>query len=57
VKISWPVAISVVKSGRSIREIGRAYRIAQSTIQIHMKAGVTSTARLGRRGAFTADQE
>jgi len=46
---------------RAIRTVNpwrtRAYKIAESIVWLRMKTGVTSTAKLGRTGTFTADQE
>jgi hypothetical protein len=50
-------AISAVKSGRSIREVGKAFKIVESTFRLPMKAGITSTAGLGRKAAFAADRK
>jgi hypothetical protein len=50
-------AVSTVKFVWSIREVERAYKIPESTVWIRMKAGITSTAGLGREATSTPDQE
>jgi hypothetical protein len=50
-------AISAVKSGCSIREVGRAYKIAGFTFRFRMESGITSTAQLCRKAIFAPDQE
>jgi len=41
-------SLSAVKSGRSIRELGRAYKISEATVRSRMETGITSTAQLRR---------
>jgi hypothetical protein len=50
-------SISAAKSGRSIRELGSAYKIADSTCRNLTKAGITITAGLGRKATFAGDPE
>jgi DNA-binding transcriptional regulator YiaG len=50
-------AISAVNSGRSIREVRKAYKISESKFRLSMKTGITSSARLESEKTFTSEQE
>jgi hypothetical protein len=57
VKFHLLTAVNAVKSGRSIPEVGRTYKISESRVWLHMTAGIISNGRLGCEVTFTADQE
>ena len=51
------MAINAVNSGRSTREVGRSFGLAESTIRLRMKTGNTSAAVLGRKPVLSPEQE
>jgi hypothetical protein len=46
-----------VRSGRSVRGLGRTCKILESTFRVHTTAGITSTVLLGCKAVFTLYQE
>ena len=50
-------AVNAVESGTSIRAAAREFGIAESTIRLRRKTGNTQAAVLGRKPAFTVEQE
>ncbi|KAJ8868652.1 hypothetical protein PR048_030191 [Dryococelus australis] len=50
-------ALDSVRSGRKIREVGRAFGVAESTIRLRLKTEITQPSPLGRKPVFTKQQE
>jgi len=48
---------AAMKLGRSIPGLGKAYKIAESTVRFYMRASVRSSAGLDRKATVTADHE
>jgi len=50
-------AINAVRTGRAIREVGRAFGIPESTLRDRLKSNNSDTAKLGRNPVFNKAQE
>lgn len=50
-------AIAAIKSGRQIREFGRAFDIHKATLRTKMKSGNLGPPKLGSNPTFTEEQE
>lgn len=50
-------AIAAIKSGRSIREVGKSFNIAEATLRFRMRHRENTNMKLGRKPVFTEEQE
>nr|CAH7728440.1 unnamed protein product [Callosobruchus chinensis] len=47
----------IIRNGRKIREVGRAFNIPESTLRKQMRAENPGEARLGRKAVFSPEIE
>lgn len=50
-------AITAIKSGRKIREVGRSFNIPEATLRDKLKANINTKTKLGRKPVFNDEQE